>query len=292
MQIFKKKNKPSADEQPEPFTKPRCFVWPVGGYTKDVAERQLQSQSVSDYYTIVWPEEVDQSLADLPLREIDVAMPNNEVDLFFTPPDDPYSRWMEKVYPQATPTWTQARRGFHKSDRIAMKQDLLPEGDSGDISEKAFRANKEKYNLRIVPEEEANLISSLSGSGMYHYPIIDLDVPHVYVPSSTNGHGHLYLNVAMRYSDYETLLVILERYGIVGQGSVDQLRACGVSLARKPDVKKPCRSCGKVCEGGQVCQFMWQLPHGECMDPQRPIDRKKTNGKAVTAVPANANELW
>jgi hypothetical protein len=41
---------------------------------------------------------------------------------------------------------------------------------------------------------KANLVSSKTEDGQ-HMPIIDLDFPHQYVPSTQEGHGHLYLNV-------------------------------------------------------------------------------------------------
>lgn len=52
---------------------------------------------------------------------------------------------------------------------------------------------RQKKNRVRVPKEEANLISSLTGAGK-HLPVLDLDFPHRYVPSTTPGHGHLYLD--------------------------------------------------------------------------------------------------
>lgn len=41
---------------------------------------------------------------------------------------------------------------------------------------------------------DGNVISSHTAEGK-HLPVIDLDYDHEYVPSTTPGHGHLYLNV-------------------------------------------------------------------------------------------------
>lgn len=190
---------------------------------------------------------------------------------------DAYHRWLEAI------KWGNfggvgghhdPEKLFHQSDRIHMKQDAIPDVDSGEmVDEDLIRETSKKNNLRIVPPEDSNLVSSLTTSGM-HKPIIDLDIPHVYVPSSTDGHGHLYLNVAMSHSDFETLLVTLNHYGIVGEGSVHQLRATGVALARTPDVRKPCRICKIVPEGDQrACQFAWSQGD-DCMDPCRPDARE------------------
>jgi len=51
-----------------------------------------------------------------------------------------------------------------------------------------------QYEDRSPQDESANVLSShILGMGG-HLPIIDLDFNHEYVPSSTPGHGHLYLN--------------------------------------------------------------------------------------------------
>jgi hypothetical protein len=54
----------------------------------------------------------------------------------------------------------------------------------------------------------AQLVSSLTIDGK-HMPILDLDFPHSYVPSSTRGHAHLYLNVAIRPWRWRVLQVAL-----------------------------------------------------------------------------------
>lgn len=55
-----------------------------------------------------------------------------------------------------------------------------------------------KYRLRKdrirTAESAANLVSSIAEDGR-QLPVLDLDFPHHYVPSSTEGHGHLFFDV-------------------------------------------------------------------------------------------------
>ena len=64
---------------------------------------------------------------------------------------------------------------------------------------------KNERNGEKVGWQEANLISSLCENGM-HSPVIDLDVPHKVLPSSTPGHSHLYLNVEIPWWRFVALL--------------------------------------------------------------------------------------
>lgn len=61
----------------------------------------------------------------------------------------------------------------------------------------------------FLPGMPANLISSKTVDGK-QLPIIDLDFPHEYVPSTQAGHGHLYLNVPI--SNFRFLLLMTGLY--------------------------------------------------------------------------------
>lgn len=50
------------------------------------------------------------------------------------------------------------------------------------------------------------------------YPAIDLDVPCRLVPSRTPGHFHLYIDQAVDWDAYETLLLALVNCGLVQDG--------------------------------------------------------------------------
>ena len=82
---------------------------------------------------------------------------------------------------------------------------------------------------------DANVISSDSSADPnVHYPVIDLDVPVYLIPSSTSGHGHLYINVGMTFEAYKNILVALADAGVVEQGYVDASIRRGRSDVRLP----------------------------------------------------------
>lgn len=68
----------------------------------------------------------------------------------------------------------------------------------------------------------------------YHAPVLDLDVDHLYYPSTTPGHGALLLNVTLSEEDYLELLDVLERCGIVQHGFAEASRQRGYSAVRTP----------------------------------------------------------
>lgn len=61
----------------------------------------------------------------------------------------------------------------------------------------------------------ANVVGSETTDGR-QMPILDLDCPHRYVPSSTAGHGHLFLDVPMTWRKYERILRALADAEIIG----------------------------------------------------------------------------
>lgn len=65
--------------------------------------------------------------------------------------------------------------------------------------------------------EDANVVSSETASGK-HMPCIDLDVPCRLVPSSTEGHYHLYIDVEIEREKYWEILRTLSEAGIVEEG--------------------------------------------------------------------------
>lgn len=92
-------------------------------------------------------------------------------------------------------------------------------------------------NVRAVSPDEANIVTSLLPNGQ-HAPVLDLDIPHTLVPSSTPGHSHLYLDVALPWQEYTTLLKALMVAGIIQEGFYLGALARGHSDARLPWVKK------------------------------------------------------
>lgn len=71
-----------------------------------------------------------------------------------------------------------------------------------------------------------------------HYPVIDVDLPCLFVPSTTPGHGHLYIDHPLRWVDFVRLLELLAELGIVEQGYVEACKREGFASVRLPWIKK------------------------------------------------------
>jgi hypothetical protein len=98
---------------------------------------------------------------------------------------------------------------------------------------------------RTFDLEQANVISSQWHTDPWnnedndiHKVFLDLDCEHWYVPSSTPGHGHLYINVNMRRKDLDWLMGQLYRFGIVSSGWKGQLENRQANTFRLPWIKK------------------------------------------------------
>lgn len=71
-----------------------------------------------------------------------------------------------------------------------------------------------------------------------HALLIDLDIPAWLVPSSTPGHSHLYVDVAIQQDAYFRLLDALANAGVIQRGYADSSKARGGTALRLPWVKK------------------------------------------------------
>lgn len=87
--------------------------------------------------------------------------------------------------------------------------------------------------------ETANVVTSLDASGYGHYPVLDLDLPARLLPSSTPGHGHLYIDRLLRWEQYAVLLDALGEAGILQPGYVSASKKRGHTAVRLPWVSKP-----------------------------------------------------
>lgn len=88
------------------------------------------------------------------------------------------------------------------------------------------------------PKEMANLVSSLCDNGM-HMPTLDIDLPCRLVPSSTPGHYHLYIDVALEQEKYLRLVDAMAEAGIVQKFYAEAARIRGATFVRPSWVKKP-----------------------------------------------------
>lgn len=102
----------------------------------------------------------------------------------------------------------------------------------------AYQPGQAAETLNPVDKiENANLISSRCPDGM-HAPVLDIDIPHRVVPSSTSGHSHLYLDVSLSWRKYKRLLRELSRAGVIEEGFYKSALRRGQSMVRPPGVIK------------------------------------------------------
>lgn len=114
--------------------------------------------------------------------------------------------------------------------------------EAGDIRERAS-----------VDEGYANAASSwLKGSeNMRHIVALDLDIPAYLVPSSTEGHGHLYIDVpgGVKHEDYMELVALLGRIGVIEDGYAAVSLKRGFTdlrlpwVAKEPRLERPTPRC-------------------------------------------------
>lgn len=96
---------------------------------------------------------------------------------------------------------------------------------------------REEVRTPVTDIDDALLVSSEIGKGI-HAPVLDLDVPHDLVSSSTPGHSHLYIDMVMSWRRYKRLLKALGRAGIIERGYVKASIARKHTAVRLPWVKK------------------------------------------------------
>lgn len=109
---------------------------------------------------------------------------------------------------------------------------------------------------------EAQIITSrIDGKSELHSPILDLDIPHALVPSSTPGRAHLYLGVKLDTNEMNRLVDTLVEVGILQRGIGAQWRRHGHLGARLPWVKK-----------GEDRSWLSQQQDDVCVEPQRVVE--------------------
>jgi hypothetical protein len=104
-------------------------------------------------------------------------------------------------------------------------------------------------------KDMANLVGSLCSDGL-HRPVIDIDLPARLVPSSTEGHYHLYIDTPMELPVYLAMLDAMAAAGVVAHTWVEHVRERGMSTCRPEWVKKPLPSNGR-----------WQYPKSAQSEP-------------------------
>ena len=89
----------------------------------------------------------------------------------------------------------------------------------------------ERHVAEVKAPVESNVISSMLPNGN-HAPVLDIDIPHRLVPSSTTGHSHLFLDIELTPAEYGVLLQALVRAGVVEKGYYESYRNLGFTCAR------------------------------------------------------------
>jgi len=92
-------------------------------------------------------------------------------------------------------------------------------------------------DVERVHPYDANLISSVQHDGK-HCLLLDLDMPHFYVESSSPGHGHLYIKSALTKEQLNEILEPLVKYGIVQPGIYNGFKRRGWLSLRLPGQRK------------------------------------------------------
>jgi hypothetical protein len=89
--------------------------------------------------------------------------------------------------------------------------------------------------------DEATVVTSLVeqklGQGV-HKPILDVDIPVKVIPSTTEGHNHLYIDKELTSEQYFKLLDALADAGIIERGYANVSKSRGYTAVRMPWVKK------------------------------------------------------
>lgn len=90
----------------------------------------------------------------------------------------------------------------------------------------------------VTDPADANVITSQLLDSDLHAPVIDVDLPMRWVPSSTPGHGHLYIDHPMPAAYMWALIELLAEIGLVEPGYLRASQARGYTSVRLPWVKK------------------------------------------------------
>ena len=89
-----------------------------------------------------------------------------------------------------------------------------------------------------APVQRSTLISSEQHGTSKHLPALDIDHTVRVIPSSTEGHYHLYIDVPMSWWRYRQLLRALWKSGVIEKGYYRQSVARKATHLRLPWVKK------------------------------------------------------
>jgi hypothetical protein len=81
---------------------------------------------------------------------------------------------------------------------------------------------------------EADIITSQMGDTNWHKILLDIDSPCYLVESSTPGHFHLYIDMAIEWESYKKVLLTLAKEGIIEAGYAQASFRRGFTSLRPP----------------------------------------------------------
>ncbi|ASZ74948.1 hypothetical protein FDI69_gp239 [Rhodococcus phage Trina] len=68
--------------------------------------------------------------------------------------------------------------------------------------------------------------------------MLDLDCEHLYIKSTTEGHGHLMFNIDLEQKDMLEVLEVLSRHGVIQHGFYQATKDRGFASLRMPGQTK------------------------------------------------------
>lgn len=108
------------------------------------------------------------------------------------------------------------------------------------LSYQSYSDQKNQMKYEDRPVTEANLITSLDtkGWGAEHRPVLDIDFNAAILPSSTEGHCHLFIDKLMPQEDYFKLIDVMAEVGLLQPGFVNGSKRRGATSVRLPWISK------------------------------------------------------
>lgn len=142
---------------------------------------------------------------------------------------------------ESLPRWVRSNMmGFSKRVALSFKgsKHILPADEAkqqtGDFVECSF-ADANLITSKVQNSSMVGLDGKLQPT---HTPVLDIDIPCVYMPSSTEGHGHLYFQTVIPWDKYVRLLTVMGECGILEEGFVSASIAKEFTALRLPHIKK------------------------------------------------------
>lgn len=116
--------------------------------------------------------------------------------------------------------------------------DNVPLDDGANAIGSYIVASAEPHEVSNNPWDDRETELVLEKRDGKHRVMLDLDCPHVYVPSSTEGHGHLIIDVPQDFNNLLTLLNLMFEMGILQSGFAAATKHRGETWLRAPGIIK------------------------------------------------------